>query len=127
MRTVAILALVLSSTSCHRSSASALDVCRKLETAGIAKNCKESKPGGLGAAASDQAVFDLVNTPDKTGQVLRFETASAYDQVVKQYEEMALIAGPHRYGSPSARIFVQMNEEASLEDGKKAKAVVSAL
>lgn len=124
MRTLLFVTVLIAGCNHH---VSALDACHKLEAAGVAKGCKESKPGGLGAAASEQAVFDLVNVPEKTGQVLMFETQSGYDQVVKQYEEAAMLAGPHRYGSSKARIFVQMNEGASLEDGKKAKAIVEGL
>jgi hypothetical protein len=106
---------------------SALDVCHQLETAGVAAGCKEDKPGGLGAAAVEAAAFDLPSVPGKSGQVLRFDRDEFFSATEDAFGKAAILAGPHRYGSKKARIFVQMNEGASLEVGKRTKAVVDAL
>ncbi len=105
----------------------AMDACRKIEASGVGAACKEDKPGGLGAAASEKAVFDLPSVPGKTGQVLRFEKEESYVTTEGSFEKAATLAGPHRYGSKKALIFVQANEGLSLEDGKKLKAAVGAL
>lgn len=102
-------------------------VCKKIEAAGIGSNCREDKPGGLGAAAVERAELDLPSVPGKGGSVMRFDRESFYDSTVESYGNMAMLAGPHRYGSRKALIFVQVNEGLSLEDGKKLKAVVDAL
>ena len=104
-----------------------MDACKKLEAAGVAANCREDLPGGLGAAAVEKALFDLPSVPGKGGQVLRFEKEAYYEQTVDAFAAAALLAGPHRYGSKSKLIFVQMNDGAPLEVGKKAKEVVEGL
>lgn len=93
----------------------------------MAKDCKQSVPSAMNARAKEEYVFDLVAPKGKTGHVLAFEKADDYDATVKAYEAMAMLAGSHRYGSEKARIFVQLNSEASLDTGKKAKAVVDGL
>jgi hypothetical protein len=47
-----------------------------------------------------------------------------YQATVKVYEALAVVAGSHRYGNPSKRIFVQLNEALPIDIGKKAKAIV---
>jgi hypothetical protein len=42
-------------------------------------------------------------------------------------EKASFIAGSHRYGNPSARIFVQLNSGAPLEVGTKTSAIVADL
>lgn len=121
-----LLVTLLALAGCSKN-VSALDACKKLEADGIASGCKESAPGGLGAAAVERAEFSLPSVPDKGGQVLKFENEGAYTRTVGAFEEAAVLAGPHRYGSKSRLIFVQMNEGASLEVGRKAKGVVDAL
>jgi hypothetical protein len=105
----------------------AMSVCKKLEEAKVASGCKEDKPGGLGATAVEKAVFDLPSVPGKTGQVLRFEKAEHYKQTEDGYSKAALLAGPHRYGNEGKLIYLQMNEGASLDVGKKVKAIVAEL
>lgn len=105
----------------------AMTVCQKIEATGVGKNCREGKPGGLGAAAIEDAAFDLPSVPGKGGAVMRFENEGAYDRTVDAFERAAMLAGPHRYGSKRALIFVQMNEGLSMEDGRKVRSVVDAL
>lgn len=121
-----LLAGLLVLAGCSKPT-TAMDVCHKLEAAGVAKNCHEGKPGGLAAAAVEDAEFDLVSVPGKGGGVYRFDRDDFYESTVTSFGAAAMLAGPHRYGSKTARIFVQMNDGASLEVGKKAKAVVDGL
>ena len=82
---------------------------------------------GLSAAAVERFEFDLPSVPGKKGAVMRFDRDSFYDNTEESYGNAATLAGPHRYGSKKALIFVQANEGLSLEDGKKLKAIVDAL
>lgn len=113
--------------ACGGSGPTAADVCKKVEASGIAKGCREDKPGGLGAASDSTWVADLVEVPGKTVQVMHFPNADTYAATVKSFEGAAVLAGPHRYGNEKGRIFVQANSGLSLEGGKKLKGVVDAL
>jgi hypothetical protein len=93
----------------------AMSVCRKLEDAHVAKDCKGDEPGGIGAAAKERVVFKLVESK-KTGQVLTFESHDAYTRTVDNFEKMKKLAGPHRFGDESTLVFVQLNSEASGEE-----------
>jgi hypothetical protein len=105
----------------------ALAVCEKISAVGAGANCRADKPGGLGSAAKEKAVFDVPGVKDATGQVLNFDKASDYSATVKAFDAMAALAGRFRYGSESALIFVQMNSETPPEVGAKAEKVVSDL
>lgn len=105
----------------------ARDICSKLETAGFGKACREVKPEKLSARAAERYDFDLVSVPGKGAAVMSFAKEDDYEATVKMYEAAALFAGPHRYGSPKALVFVQASNELSLEDGKKLKAFVEGL
>ena len=126
MRTVVVVLAAILVTGCAKKP-TAMAVCAQLVDAGIASGCKEEKPGGMGAAAIERATFDLPSVKGKTGQVLRFEKAEYYTNTVDGFQRAATFAGPHRYGSEKALIFVQMNDGASLDVGKKTKAIVDAL
>jgi hypothetical protein len=127
MRQGAAFLLVLSMAACSKPP-SAAAVCEKLVAAGVATNCKQGELGeGLVSAASDRAVFDLPSVPGETGQVVCFDKSADYDATVKAFDAMAALAGRHRYGSPSARVFVQLNSQAPAETGTKAEAVVEGL
>jgi hypothetical protein len=106
---------------------SAIEACHKLESAGVAANCRPDKPKGLGADASESAAFDLPSVPGHGGAVFRFETDEAYDSTVKSFDEAKVLAGPHRYGNRTRHIFTQFNDGASMEVGAKAKAAIAAL
>jgi hypothetical protein len=105
----------------------AADVCKKLETDGVARGCKQDKPAMISARAKEKYAFDLVSVPGKTGQVLSFERGDDFAATEKAMREAGMLAGPHRYGNAKARIFVQLNSDASLEVGNKTKAIVDAL
>lgn len=122
-----IVCCAVASLSACTADISAMSVCQKLETSGIASNCKEALPGGIGANASERVSFDLPSVPGKGGQVLRFDRADLYENTAKAFEALAFLAGPHRYGSKKNLIFVQMNNNAPLEVGKKTKTLIEGL
>lgn len=126
MKKALLVASLLLAAGCAKTP-SAADVCAKLVADGIASNCKEAKPVMISARAKTRVDFDLVHNAGKGGSVLDFAAADDYDATEKAYAAAAMLAGPHRYGNAKARVFVQMASEASLDDGKKAKAVVDAL
>jgi hypothetical protein len=105
----------------------AADVCKKLETDGIAKGCKQDKPQAISGRAKEKYAFDLPSVAGKTGQVLSFERDDDFQATEKAFREVGMLAGTHRYGNAKARIFVQLNSDASLEVGTKTKAIVDAL
>ncbi len=109
------------------SKPTAMSVCQKIEASGVGAKCHEEKPGGLGAAAVERAEFELPSVPGKGGSVLRFDREEFYTTTEDSYGKLAMVAGPHRYGSKKALVFVQMNEGLSLADGKKVKAIVDGL
>lgn len=119
--------LAASSFGACNKGPSAADVCKKIEAAGVGKNCKEGERKMLSGRASSKYDFDLVAVPGKTGQVLSFDRDDDYQATEKAFREAGMLAGPHRYGSAKARIFVQMNEGLSTADGNKVKALVDAL
>jgi hypothetical protein len=127
MRPTMLIAAVLLSACQPKPSAS--DVCKKLEAAGVATagSCKQDKPLALAARAKEKYVFDLASVPGKTGQVLTHASAEDYKATVDGFTAAAALAGPHRYGSEKALVFVQLNDKASLDVGNKAKAVVDGL
>lgn len=102
-------------------------VCHQLEAAGQAKGCHQDKPEVFAARAKTKWVFDLPRVAGKTGQVLDFANADDYQATVDAFTKAAMLAGPHRYGSSKALVFVQMNTGASLDDGNKVKGIVDAL
>ncbi len=106
----------------QKPSASA--VCKKIESSGIGKGCTQVKPDKINARAKTKFDFDLVGVPGEKGAVLDFESDADYSATVEAYAAAAMLAGPHRYGNPSTRIFVQLNSGASLEDGNTVKAIV---
>ena len=65
--------------------------------------------------------------PGKTGQVLKFATGDELDVSVAAFRGMSMFAGPHRYESKRALIFVQMNKDTPSVIGAQAKMLVDAL
>lgn len=122
-----LCAAVLSGCGLLGGKPTAMSVCRQLEAAKVASGCREDKPAMLGAAASQKVAFDLPSVPGKGGQVLAFDSDGAYQQTADAFLKAAALAGPHRYGNPGKRIFVQFNDGASLDTGKTAKSVVDSL
>lgn len=120
------IAAVALSLGC-KSKPSAMDVCKRLASDGVAANCETAPPKGIGIGAREKATFDLKSVKGKTGQVLAFDDDANFEKTVQAFEAEKKLAGPHRYGSSTARIFVQLNAEATDDDGKKSKAIVDSL
>lgn len=107
-----------------RAKPDAAGICKKIEASGIGKNCTQIKAEVINARAKTKYDFDLVRVAGEKGAVLDFATDDDYSTTVNAYATMAMFAGPHRYGNPSTRIFVQMNTGASIDDGNAVKAIV---
>lgn len=127
MRMKLVISAVLLSGCAAKPAAS--DVCKQIEGAGVAKpgTCKAETPAVMAARAKEKIAFDLAAVPGKTGQVLSFAKAEDYTATVKAFEAAAMLAGPHRYGSEKALIFVQLNDGASVDVGNKVKGLVAGL
>ncbi|MFC8181571.1 hypothetical protein ACFULT_22060 [Rhodococcus sp. NPDC057297] len=78
-------------------------------------------------AATEVYDFDLPSVPGEGGAVMAFADGELYKKTVQSYEDAAFLAGPHRYGSESALIFVQINEGLSSSDGQKVEEIVDSL
>jgi hypothetical protein len=93
----------------------------------VAANCRPDAPTGLGVGAKEKAAFDLVNVKGNGGQVLAFDDEEKFGKTVDAFEAAKMLAGPHRYGSKKARVFVQMNDETPATDGTKVRGIVANL
>lgn len=102
-------------------------VCAQIEQTGIGENCVRGEGTGLALAATEVYDFDLPSVPGEGGAVMAFDDVDLYEKTVQSYEDAAFLAGPHRYGSESAMIFVQINEGLSSSDGQKVKEIVDSL
>ncbi len=122
---VGVLA-ALSAFGCARRP-SALDVCQKLHAAGVASDCQNVPPTGLGAAATESVAFELTELPEHDGTVYRFENAVAYDKTVDAFAAAVALTGPNRYGSRKALIFVQVNSDAPSDIAANVKRLVEGL
>ena len=94
---------------------------------GVGANCTEDEPGGLGIGADEKYQFELPSVPGESGQVLVFSDSKIYDKTIAAYNEVSSIAGPHRYGSSNALVFVQINEGLSAAEGQKVEQLVAGL
>lgn len=109
------------------SDSAAKRLCAEIEKAGIGGNCVRGEGTGLQLAATEVYDFDLPSVPGEGGSVMAFDNVALYRKTVQSYEDAASLAGPHRYGSESALIFVQINEGLSSSDGQKVKEIVDSL
>ena len=119
-----------STANAGESDAAELDaaaVCVKIVELNVGANCTEAEPVGLGIGAIEKYEFELPSVPGESGQVLLFSDKATYDKTVAAYDEAASLAGPHRYGSPSALVFVQINEGLSAAEGQKVEQLVAGL
>lgn len=106
---------------------SAKDACETLAKAVGGSNCKEGKPGGLGAAAWAKYDFDLAEPKGKGCGVYEFKKSADYEATVKAYAGAATLAGPHRYGNAEKLVFVQCNSDMPRPDGEKLETAVKKL
>lgn len=102
-------------------------VCEKIVELDVGKNCTKSEPAGLGIGAIEKYEFELPSVPGESGQILVFSDRKIYTKTVAAYDEAAALAGPHRYGSPNALVFVQINEGLSAAEGQKVERLVAGL
>jgi hypothetical protein len=126
MRTFIAIAALVTMVGCSKKPGAA-DVCKQIEASGVGANCRTSPPNGLSAGAAEKYEFDLPSVAGKTGQVLRFDSEEKFAATSDAFEKAAVLAGPHRYGSKKALVFVQANNGLSADDGAKIKGVVEAL
>ncbi|WP_206509839.1 hypothetical protein [Rhodococcus sp. KRD197] len=115
------------SSDASNDEVTAASVCAQIEDAGIGENCVPSEPGGLQVAATEVYDFDLISVPGEGGAVMKFDNPEQYSRTVESFEEAAFLAGPHRYGSDSALVFVQINEGLSADGGAEVKGIVDDL
>lgn len=105
--------------------------CATLEREGLATRCTRVAPQAISARARLRYDLDLASVegePDAfDGAVMSFDDAEDFDAVEHAYEELAAIAGPHRYGNRDALIFVQLNQATPLEVGDRVRAMVESL
>lgn len=127
MKAPVLMTLAALSLAACSKKPTAMEACKKIEAAGQAANCRSDQPGGLGAGAVEKALFDLPAVAGKTGQVLRFDDDAKFDATVRSFEGAAALAGPHRYGSKRALLFVQANDALPAANGQQLKAVVDSL
>lgn len=109
------------------TSLDATAVCQMIVDLGVGANCTQSEPAGLGIGADEKYEFELPSVPGESGQVLVFSDSKIYNKTVAAYDEVASLAGPHRYGSSNALVFVQINEGLSAAEGQKVEQLVSGL
>ena len=111
------------------STPKAMDVCKKLEAAGVAANCQEKPaPSGPAAIAKERVIFDIPKiATELPGEVMTFNEDRDYLNTVKTYNALGTYNGMHRHGSAKRRVFVAIDGAAPPELAEKAKQVVDAL
>lgn len=127
MRTFLVFVAVVGLTVGCSKKPGAADVCKQIEATGVGANCRASQPAGLAAGAAEKYEFDLPSVAGKTGQVLRFDSEDKLAATSDAFEKAGMLAGPHRYGSKKALVFVQANNGLAAAEGAKLKSVVDAL
>ncbi len=100
----------------------AMDVCTKLEAAGLAAKCSPV------AGPGEKARFDLPSLPGKSGLVVRLADPLMFSKYVAGMAAQPQ-ASPLRpyYGSPKARIVVHLASGVTPEVEEKMKVLVDAL
>jgi len=107
---------------------SAMEVCKKLEAAGIAENCREGQKTGASAIAKEKAEFDVPKlAANRPSEVLTFNQDREFLNTVKTYNELGTHNGMHRYGNANRRVFVAIHEDAAAELADKAQKIVDEL
>jgi hypothetical protein len=111
-----------SSASAASDGKAAIDVCHKLEAAGIAAACQR------GDGTGDSARFDLTSLPGKKGMVVRLADGLTFSKYVAGVAAQPPTS-PLRpyYGSPTARIVVHLANGVTPDVEDKMKAVVDGL
>jgi len=107
----------------------AMQVCKALEGAGVAENCKEQPaPSGPAAIAKERVIFDVPKiATELPGEVLTFNENRDYLNTVKTYNQLGTYNGMRRQGNPKRRVFVAFDGAAPPELADKAQGVLDAL
>ncbi len=101
---------------------SAMDACRRFESAGAASGCnEESVEPALTPGAKQRVVFKLPS--GKRGQVFSFDDKDDYEKSAKSIEKLDA-AGPHVWGNSKSKIYVQLNKEATSDEAQKLHSVL---
>lgn len=100
---------------------SSLDVCHKLEAAGVAAKCRAGTAG-------ESSQFDIASLPGKTGSVVRLPDDAMYGKYLAG-ATASPATSPLRpfFGSSSARAVVHLSRGVSPDTEKKTKATVDAI
>jgi len=122
----ALLAAVVAVVGCGGQPA-AMEVCKKLEGAGVASNCREGKKQGPAAIAKELVVFDVVGLAGRPGEVMVFGERREYVNTVKTYNHLGTYNAMRRHGNEDKLVFVAFNEKASEALDQKSKEVVDSL
>lgn len=109
------------------SRPAAMDVCRKLEAAGVASGCKETAPTGVYSAAKQVAEFEVAGLTGLKGRALTFAQSATYDNTVRSYTELGSRSADHRAGNRKRLVFVTLPEQALAEIAEKAEKVLNEL
>lgn len=104
-----------------------MEVCAKLEGAGVAANCRAGEKTGVAQAAKEVAKFDVPGLAGEGGVVLSFDTLATYDSTMRSYMELGSLNGTHRFGAKPKLVFTAIDENATEEVAEKAKAVFDSL
>lgn len=127
MHRTTVCLVLLAFSNCSKKPLTPLEFCALLAKDGLAAGCRETKPRGLAANARRAAEFDLPSVPGKTGAIWWFETAEALEATVQSYDAARVLAGPHRYANRGQRLFVQINDGLSMDDGDRVKKLLEGL
>lgn len=120
------IAVLLGLSACG-GGPTAMDVCKKLEAGGVAKDCQEAQPTGFNASAEQVASFEVSGLSGRTGVVLKFSSTNTYDATSRTYTQMGALNAEHRFGQRDRLFFVSLNEKTSQAVADKAKGIVDGL
>ena len=118
-----LVPLVALAAACSKPSA--MEVCKKLEGVGVAKDCRVGKKTGPAAIAKERVEFDLPisivsGTP---GEVLTFNEDREYNNTLRTYNQRGSTNALHRIGSRDALVFTAFSESAPPEFAENAQKV----
>jgi hypothetical protein len=126
MKSLLTIVFALFLAACgSKSSHTAESVCKQLEAASVGTACVEGSRQGLKGKST--SAWEITLPHGEQGSIMQFSGAADFNATVEAFEEMSLLAGPHRYGNGNALIFVQLNSETEEAIAQKAKGVVDGL
>jgi hypothetical protein len=100
----------------------AMDACERFVTSGAASGCESTTvEPALTPGARERVVFRLPS--GHRGQVFDFEDNDSYAKSAKSIEDISA-AGRHRWGNERAKIYVQLNKDATDAEAAKIKSIL---